>query len=147
MSMKPCPHEQDVFLTLHGEAPLIARLKATIHRFTCPECRARLAEYRRLTGALATLRPSGPYSVRYRPVSSHSIRLALLAAVLALAAAAFSYYYASSFLVARAAESGSGALESGSGRQGSGPADEECAEGAEAPIPVGKGKRILRKAV
>lgn len=95
MSMKPCPHEQDVLFVIHGMATTWQRCQVALHIFTCESCRRRRQEFVATSRALSALRPgfaSPGLSVAIPP--RRRTRLILCSAAVAIAAAALSYYFA-----------------------------------------------------
>lgn len=136
MSMKPCPYEQDVLLSLHGEVSLGVRIRAGIHAWHCPSCRERRRDYTRLGATLMSLRPGFAMPSRPPGGSRYSLRLSLVAAVLALAVAALSFYVVKDQLIAPASAASYAASPPNDGES----AARDCATPAAAAPPPEKVK-------
>jgi hypothetical protein len=147
MSTMHCPNEQDVLFSQHGAASFGARLKSKWHLLFCARCRERRAAFQEVAATLSVLRPQS-VALGYRPMQGRTVRLAVLATAVALAAAALSYYAANGMIV-RAASSES--AEGGKSGQ-CGPEEDQLNHEPDAPkagkeFPVGKGKKVVVKAV
>lgn len=88
--MKPCGHEQNLLLAIHHEGGPWIRAATAWHCLFCAACRQRRTEFLMASRALLALRPAHAFALPAAPLRRR--RLILCSALVALAAAAVSYY-------------------------------------------------------